>query len=167
MKYLQKLKQNIKKSQGFTLTELIVVLVILAIMAAILIPSLVGWMNKAKNQKDVVAMNTVVKACKSAYTEVYAEDPVGAENIALISIQTLQDSYLNILKNYLDGSVSIAWSTEQARTADYYLTVDRENQTWKIILFNYHTTNTTYYYESAKQNLITNDYDKFLELADS
>lgn len=42
------------KKGGFTLVELIVVLVILAILAALLIPALTGYIDKAK-QKRIVA----------------------------------------------------------------------------------------------------------------
>ena len=42
------------KKGGFTLVELIVVLVILAILAALLIPALTGYIDKAK-QKKIVA----------------------------------------------------------------------------------------------------------------
>ena len=42
------------KKGGFTLVELIVVLVILAILAALLIPALTGYIDKAK-QKNVLA----------------------------------------------------------------------------------------------------------------
>mgnify|MGYP002168544579 CR=1 FL=1 len=41
------------KKGGFTLVELIVVLVILAILAALLIPALTGYIDKAKNKKIV------------------------------------------------------------------------------------------------------------------
>ena len=38
------------KKRGFTLVELIVVLVILAILAALLIPALTGYIDKAKKR---------------------------------------------------------------------------------------------------------------------
>ena len=41
---------KIKKKRGFTLVELIVVLVILAILAALLVPALTGYIDKAKKK---------------------------------------------------------------------------------------------------------------------
>lgn len=57
-----------KKSnnKGFTLVELIVVLVILAILAAILVPALLGYIDRAKNQQ-------IVLNARSAYTAIQAE----------------------------------------------------------------------------------------------
>ena len=42
-----------KSKRGFTLVELIVVLVILAILAALLIPALTGYIDKAKKSQVV------------------------------------------------------------------------------------------------------------------
>lgn len=50
--FMKKFMKNNKK--GFTLVELIVVLVILAILAALLIPALTGYIDKAKDRKSVV-----------------------------------------------------------------------------------------------------------------
>ena len=42
-----------KNKKGFTLVELIVVLVILAILAALLIPALTGYIDKANKEKVI------------------------------------------------------------------------------------------------------------------
>ncbi len=44
---------KVKNKKGFTLVELIVVLVILAILAALLIPTLTGYIDKANKEKVV------------------------------------------------------------------------------------------------------------------
>ena len=40
--------------RGFTLVELIVVLVILAILAAILVPALLGYVDRAKEKQEMI-----------------------------------------------------------------------------------------------------------------
>ena len=40
-----------KNKQGFTLVELIVVLVILAILTALLVPALTGYIDRAREKK--------------------------------------------------------------------------------------------------------------------
>lgn len=60
-----------KNNKGFTLVELIVVIVILAILAAILIPALLGYIDKAKNQKSVSKMHDIQVATTSALVEYY------------------------------------------------------------------------------------------------
>ncbi|MBR6256843.1 MAG: type II secretion system protein [Lachnospiraceae bacterium] len=61
-----------KNEKGFTLVELIVVLVILAIMAAILIPQLLGWIDEAKNKGDVITARNTITATQAKLTELYA-----------------------------------------------------------------------------------------------
>ena len=42
-----------KNKKGFTLVEIIVVLVILAILAAIAVPSVIGYVNEAKESRYI------------------------------------------------------------------------------------------------------------------
>ena len=62
-------KKNTKR--GFTLVELIVVLVILAILAALLIPALTGYIDKARKSQVVAetrALTQAVQTEMSRYT---------------------------------------------------------------------------------------------------
>lgn len=72
VKRLQKLKESRKR--GFTLVELIVVLVILAILAALLIPALTGYIDKAKNRSVIAETRQVVMAAQTLVDEEYAKD---------------------------------------------------------------------------------------------
>lgn len=67
----KKLKDNKKK--GFTLVELIVVLVILAILAALLIPALTGYINKAKEKSIVAETRQAVMAAQTLVDEAYGK----------------------------------------------------------------------------------------------
>ena len=64
-------QQRRSKKGGFTLVELIVVLVILAILAALLIPALTGYIDKAKEKSVVAETRQVVLAAQTLYDEEY------------------------------------------------------------------------------------------------
>ena len=64
-------KSQLQAKGGFTLVELIVVLVILAILAALLIPSLTGYINKAKERNVIAECRQVVMAAQTLLDEDY------------------------------------------------------------------------------------------------
>lgn len=66
--------KNKKHRGGFTLVELIVVLVILAILAALLIPALTGYIDKAKKKQVVAETRMIHSAIQTVVAEVYASD---------------------------------------------------------------------------------------------
>ncbi|MDO4566670.1 MAG: prepilin-type N-terminal cleavage/methylation domain-containing protein [Oscillospiraceae bacterium] len=63
----------IKNRKGFTLVEVIVVLVILAILAAIMIPSMTGWIDRAREESVHTELRLVALAAQSAFHELYAQ----------------------------------------------------------------------------------------------
>ena len=59
---------NMKKAQGFTLLEVMVVIVILGILASMVVPNLMGSQERANMQKalsDVTALETSLSLYKN------------------------------------------------------------------------------------------------------
>ena len=66
------MKKN--NNKGFTLVELIVVLVILAILAAILVPALLGYIDKARQGQYAEEAHSILTAAQAYETEQYAKN---------------------------------------------------------------------------------------------
>lgn len=65
------MKKNTNK--GFTLVELIVVLVILAILAAILVPALLGYIDRAREKQVVLNAKSYLTAAQAEMSSLYGE----------------------------------------------------------------------------------------------
>lgn len=79
---------NIKKKRGFTLVELIVVLVILAILAALLVPALTGYIDKAKKSQVIAETRMIVQAVQTEVVELYSTDEY-AKQLAYTTLFTI------------------------------------------------------------------------------
>lgn len=74
---LKKLQQ---RQVGFTLVEVIVVLVVLAILIAFLIPALTAWIDRAREKSVVAECREVVLSAQGTATEAYAKaSPLGSD----------------------------------------------------------------------------------------
>lgn len=86
-----------KATGGFTLVELIVVLVILALLAAILVPALTGYIDSARERAVIAECRAAVGAAQTVYSEQYGQrnvfremDPLPPANIVQ-EIKTLAE----------------------------------------------------------------------------
>lgn len=67
-----KMLKNLKNKKGFTLIEIVIVIVIIAILAAMLVPSLLKWVDNANQKSFLEAANTIKTSTLSYVTEQYA-----------------------------------------------------------------------------------------------
>ena len=88
---MKKFKELRKEQKGFTLIEVIVVLVIIAIMAALLIPSLAGYIDKAKSDTMKSDASACVKAAQTIGSEVYLQDKSVVGKVTITSLTKAEE----------------------------------------------------------------------------
>lgn len=74
---LKNLRQKAKNKKGFTLVELIVVIVIILILAAVLVPSLLRYVDKANKANCKADAATILSQLQADYAAGQASDQTG------------------------------------------------------------------------------------------
>jgi len=129
----QKLSKKLRKKQGFTLIELIVVLAILGIILAIAVPNYLGVQAGAAASADGRTLQLVEDSVKLWY---FQEKPTASSDFVKLSAaggadsnignyvestdprpssSTLGDTYF-VYVSYTDTDVQAVWATEAAIT---------------------------------------------------
>lgn len=86
-------KENGKKNlKGFTLVEIIVVLVILAILAAAMIPALTGYIEKSRQKTAVSEARSVLTALQTVASEEYAKGTVFDEDNTTLTDDNIEEA---------------------------------------------------------------------------
>jgi type IV pilus assembly protein PilA len=101
-----KIREN--ENKGFSLVELIVVIAIMAVLTAVLAPSLLAYVERSRAQKDDSAMGEVTNAIMLAMSdqEVYDEilSYTASENVSCYVDSTMTDSSTKITTKAGDAS---------------------------------------------------------------
>ena len=105
---------NKKKQKGFTLIELIVVIAIIGVLAAILVPSMIGYVKKSKRTADVANAKQIHTDIVSlllendeARSSFYDPNGSGSGGITMHDAQ-LDSDYQLVLTMRIDGGPGVS-----------------------------------------------------------
>lgn len=147
-------KKNKKNRKGFSLVELIVVLVIMAILAAALIPSLMGYISKTKEQNINSECQSAVQAAQTIASGAYAA-PDGNYEVNGVSINFTTD----VVGNTTAYQTAIAYLAEcptgsKAPTISATVAASGTNQ-GRVTALSYQRDSITIAYALSAENIGT------------
>lgn len=119
---INKLKKNQK---GFTLVELIVVLVILAILAAFTIPAMLGFVNDAKKKASLAEGREVYVASQSAASEITAKSSTG--KVATEDAGAVETKAEELINNDIPENGNITVTVSDSKPEGFDAKIDNGN----------------------------------------
>lgn len=88
---LKKMRKKAQNKKGFTLVELIVVIVIILILAAVLVPSMLKYIEKANKANCKSDAATILSQLQADYAASMASDVTGEDALAADGTFTIGD----------------------------------------------------------------------------
>ena len=118
------MKKN--NNKGFTLVELIVVLVILAILAAILIPALLGYIDRAREKQVTTNAEAALVAAQGKMADAYGALEAPSKHVTKQKIKDLTEITESFTAYYTAASFKtsskVRSATASARKPIYKIT---------------------------------------------
>ena len=128
-------KRN-RDDRGFTLVELVVVLTILAILAAMLVPALTGYIDKAKGQRLISRARSLLTASQTVVSTNYAKSSGFERSTDYFRENRLSDEIIELSEIDGDFKCSIGVDEGYQVIALYYSENDRAtyyNGEWQLL----------------------------------
>lgn len=114
------MKKISNNKKGFTLVELLAVIVVLAVIILIAMPSVMNSMAKARRNSFVIEANEIIKSAQTAYSE-YLMNGGSGSNICVPYSVLKEAGYIEKNDNKYAGSVLIQTSETGASTYKIWL----------------------------------------------
>ena len=132
-----------KNNKGFTLVELIVVLVILAILAAILVPALLGYIDRAREKQYVLNAKSYLTAAQAELSSLYGEGKEPSAIAETARAQKVQDT----ADVKTAGKVVIG--TKDKYSSSTTPAIKANHDAYTIGWMEYHEGDVTLYYDGS------------------
>ena len=119
-------RHRLNSQEGFTLIELMVVVLIIAILSAIALPAFLGQRAKAQDGSAKSNARTVVSAMEACYTEVDRYDPCpdGATGVDIgsgpgqVEITPSGDEYTIVAHSYTGNTFTVVKNADSTVDPD-------------------------------------------------
>ncbi len=101
---LQKLKKMMKKEKGFTLVELLAVIVILGVILAIAVPAIGNVISDSETKADEANIDLFISAARLAHVSGLVQQEYTVEDL-------VDAGYLDVKEGEISGTVKVTAAT--------------------------------------------------------